>query len=264
MRLCPIASGSSGNCTYIGTDTTHILIDAGISCKRIKKETEALGISLKELSGIFITHEHADHIQGLRVLLKQFPVPLFMTPGTRDAMLKMPEFQELSGLMRTVKPDERFILKDMAIRPFSISHDAAQPVGYVVSFGHKRAAVCTDLGEYTEYTVENLKNLDALVLEANHDLHMLQVGPYPYPLKKRIMGSRGHLSNETSGALLGEILNDHMKGIFLGHLSQENNMPLLALESVRAEITLGDNPYQGRELPIEVAKRNERSTLLDI
>ena len=144
----------------------------------------------------------------------------------------------------------------------SISHDAADPVAYLVSDGRHRVGVVTDLGYYDADIVSHMDGLDALLLEANHDIHMLQVGAYPYPLKQRILGERGHLSNETSGQLLGQILHDGMQHILLGHLSKENNYDELAYETVRLEISLGDNPYRGNDFPIEVAKRDRPSSLI--
>ena len=144
----------------------------------------------------------------------------------------------------------------------SISHDAADPVAYLVSDGRHRVGVVTDLGYYDADIVSHMEGLDALLLEANHDIHMLQVGAYPYPLKQRILGERGHLSNETSGQLLGQILHDGMQHILLGHLSKENNYDELAYETVRLEISLGDNPYRGNDFPIEVAKRDRPSNLI--
>lgn len=144
----------------------------------------------------------------------------------------------------------------------SISHDAADPVAYLVSDGRHRVGVVTDLGYYDADIVSHMEGLDALLLEANHDIRMLQVGAYPYPLKQRILGERGHLSNETSGQLLGQILHDGMQHILLGHLSKENNYDELAYETVRLEISLGDNPYRGNDFPIEVAKRDRPSSLI--
>ena len=144
----------------------------------------------------------------------------------------------------------------------SISHDAADPVAYLVSDGRHRVGVVTDLGYYDADIVSHMEDLDALLLEANHDIHMLQVGAYPYPLKQRILGERGHLSNETSGQLLGQILHDGMQHILLGHLSKKNNYDELAYETVRLEISLGDNPYRGNDFPIEVAKRDRPSSLI--
>ncbi len=263
--MCSIASGSSGNCIYVGSDATHLLIDAGISGKRTEAGLEELGISGRDLDGIFITHEHADHISGLKVLARKYEIPLYATRGTIDAVKKMKSGGEIdSDLWVEVKEDQRLTLKDLTVYPLRISHDAAQPVAYRIGYGNRRVAVCTDLGEYNDYTVECLKGLDAILLEANHDVNMLQVGPYPYPLKQRILGKRGHLSNENSGRLLSRILHDGMKYISLGHLSQENNLPELAYEAVRMEITLGDNPYRAEDFQIQVARRSEISPVMEI
>ena len=168
------------------------------------------------------------------------------------------------SLFHEIEADSRLIIKDLTVSPMRISHDAAEPVAYRIGYGRKRVAVCTDLGVYNDYTVECLKGMDALLLEANHDVNMLQVGPYPYYLKQRILGDRGHLSNENSGRLLSRILHDGLKAILLGHLSKENNMPELAYESVRMEITLGENPYKAEDFAISVAQRSEPSPAVEI
>ena len=265
MRLCSIASGSSGNCIYVGSDHTHLLVDTGVSRKRIEEGLARLGIKGEELTGVLVTHEHADHIQGLGVFSRKYEIPVYATPGTIQGIQnykslgKMPE-----GLYHEVQTDTDFMLGDILVHPFSISHDANEPSGYRFQQGEKRMAVATDLGKYDAYTVENLQNLDAVLLESNHDIHMLEVGPYPYYLKQRVMGERGHLSNEVSGRLLCDILHGNMKKVLLGHLSKENNFAELAYETVKLEITLGDNPYKGEEIPISVAKRDQISEILTV
>lgn len=265
MRLCSIASGSSGNCIYVGSESTHLLVDTGISKKRIEEGLRSLEIKGEELNGILVTHEHADHIQGLGVFSRKYEIPIFATPGTirgiRDykSLGKMPE-----GLYREVHADSEFMIGDIAVHPFAISHDANEPSGYRFEQGEKRVAVATDLGKYDAYTVENLKNLNAVLLESNHDLHMLEVGPYPYYLKQRVMGERGHLSNELSGRLLCDILHGDLQNVMLGHLSKENNYAELAYETVKLEVTLGDNPYRGDEIPISVAKRDVISQVITV
>ena len=265
MRMCSIASGSSGNCIYVGSEATHLLIDAGISGKRTEAGLEELGLTGRDLDGILITHEHADHISGLGVLARKYEIPLYATKGTIDALGRMRNMGTIDPeLWVEVREDQRFTIKDLSINPMRISHDAAQPVAYRISYGSRRVAICTDLGEYNDYTVECLKGLDAILLEANHDVNMLQVGPYPYPLKQRILGSLGHLSNENSGRLLSRILHDGLKYISLGHLSQENNLPELAYETVRMEITLGENPYKAEDFQIQVARRSEISPVMEL
>ncbi|HBA63792.1 MAG TPA: ribonuclease Z [Lachnospiraceae bacterium] len=257
MRLCSIASGSSGNCIYVGSDHTHLLVDTGISKKRIEEGLTALDMKGEELDGILITHEHSDHIQGLGVFSRKYQIPIYATKGTLLGILSSTSLGRIpEGLFREIRTDVPFTIGDFNINAFDISHDANEPCGYRMESGNKAVAVATDMGIYNEYTIEHLKGLDAILLEANHDIHMLEVGSYPYQLKKRVAGSLGHLSNEASGRLLCDILNDHMKGIVLGHLSKENNYEQLAYETVKLEVTLGDNPYQGGELPISVAKRD--------
>ena len=151
---------------------------------------------------------------------------------------------------------------EIVVHPVRISHDAADPVAYILKNENHKIAIITDLGIYDDYLIEKLQGLDILLLEANHDVRMLEAGSYPYPLKRRILGERGHLSNEVSGQLLGELLHDDMKAIILGHLSKENNYAELAYETVRQEVTLGENPYKGNDFPIYVAKRNEPMPML--
>lgn len=257
MRLCSIASGSSGNCIYVGSETTHILIDVGISGKRIEAGLNELELSGRDLDGIFITHEHADHISGLGVIARKYGVPIYATKGTIAEIKKYKSAGKIEDdLFCEVREDEKLPIKDLVIHPMKISHDAAQPVGYRVSYGKKKVAVCTDLGYFNDYTVECLKGVDALLLEANHDVNMLQVGPYPYYLKQRILGDRGHLSNENSGKLLCRIAQDNLQTVLLGHLSKENNLPELAYESVRMEINMGDCPYNAGDFEIRVASRD--------
>lgn len=177
MKLCSIASGSSGNCIYVASDKTHLLVDTGISKKRIDEGLQTIGVKGEELSGILITHEHSDHIQGLGVFSRKYGIPIYATKGTIEGIKaykglgKMPE-----GLLHEVPVDVTFSIGDLDVRPFAISHDANEPSGYRIEHDKKSIAVATDLGKYDAYIVENLKKLDAVLLEANHDIHMVEVG----------------------------------------------------------------------------------------
>lgn len=260
MRLCPIASGSSGNCIYVGSDDTHLIVDCGISGKRTTAGVNSLDLSMDDISGILITHEHTDHIGGLGVLARRYGIPIYTTAMTADAIMRSPGIGKIDPtLFNAISPDVPFTIGDIEINPMRVSHDAADPVAYRFKNGDRRCAVVTDLGYYNDYIVNSLQGLDVLLIESNHDVNMLQVGPYPYPLKQRILSERGHLSNESCGQLLCEVLHDKMKQIILGHLSAENNIPELAFESVRTEITVSDIPYNGGDFPISVAKRHEPS-----
>ncbi|SFC36578.1 MBL fold metallo-hydrolase [Butyrivibrio sp. YAB3001] len=263
MRFTSIASGSSGNCTYIGSQSTHILIDAGTSKKKIEEGLRALDLSLADIKAIFVTHEHTDHISALHTILKKYEIPIYATNGTITGIRNSDKKNEMTNSeFIPILVDKEITLGDMVINPMTISHDALEPCGYRVYCEGKKIGVATDLGCYTDYTVECLSNCDALLLEANHDVRMLQTGPYPYVLKRRILGDTGHLSNDKSGELLCKLLNDKLQGIFLGHLSKENNLPELAYETVRVEIEMGDNPFHASDFPLIVANRTEISPVL--
>lgn len=265
MKLCSIASGSSGNCIFAGSDSTSLMMDTGISGKRIEEGLNEIGHTAREMNGILITHEHSDHISGLGVMARRYGIPIYATAGTKRAILNCKSVGEIpEELFREICPDADFVIGDITVSPVTISHDAAQPTAYVLRQGRKSMAVMTDLGRYDSYIVEKLQNLDLILLEANHDVHMLQVGKYPYYLKQRILGDRGHLSNELSGQLLSQILHEHLKTVILGHLSKENNYEQLAYETVRLEIDLADNPYHAGDFPIHVAKRDMVSDIFEI
>ena len=167
-------------------------------------------------------------------------------------------------LYRPVRADEQIVVGDFTVTPFSNSHDAANPVGYRAEAEGHSVGVVTDLGVYSQYTINHLLGLDAVLLEANHDVHMLEAGPYPFPLKRRILGQKGHLSNEAAGHLLNELLHDGMKHIVLGHLSKENNYAELAYETVCCEVNMGENPYHSGDFPITVARRDAMSEVIYI
>ena len=249
----------------MGDDDCRLMIDAGISGKRIEAGMNELGFTTKDMDGVLITHEHSDHIGGLGVIARKYGLPIYATPGTIEAIKRCRSVGTIDeGLFRPIAAGSTFEIKGLTVEAMPISHDAADPVAYFVSSKGKRVGVVTDLGCYDQEIVDKMRGLDALLLEANHDIHMLQVGGYPYPLKQRILGDKGHLSNERCGQLLSSVLHDHLKHILLGHLSRENNYPELAFVTVQQEITLGDNPYRANDFPIEVAPRDQVSRLVTV
>ena len=231
LEFCTIASGSSGNCTYIGSDHTKILIDAGISGKKIEEGLAELKLTGEAIDALFITHEHADHIKGAGILSRRFDIPVFATAETWAAM---------EGTLGKIAPsnkriiyaDEVCAVNDICVKPFAIPHDAAEPVGYTIFAGEKKITLATDIGHVTDTIRESIEGSDLLLLEANHDIEMLKRGGYPWHLKQRILGEKGHLSNGAAGELLAEVMSGKMKYVFLGHLSDENNDPHLAYETV--------------------------------
>ena len=264
MQLYSIASGSSGNCIYLGEEDGGILIDAGISRKRIVTGLERKGLSLDDIKAIFITHEHSDHISGLGPVLRKNPIPVYATADTVSAIWEKTNMNKISPeLFHSIRPEEEIEAGEMLVRPFSISHDAVDPVCYTVEKQGKRAAVATDMGCFDDTIIRVLGQCDSVLIEANHDINMLQVGPYPYSLKMRILGNKGHLSNTSCADLIKEILHKDLKHLVLGHLSRENNFPQLAYRTVLDELEKTET-WGTLDTRLMVASRDEPTELLKI
>lgn len=264
MQLYSIASGSSGNCIYLGEDDGGILIDAGISRKRIVTGLERKGLSLDDIKAIFVTHEHSDHISGLGPVLRKNPIPVYATADTVSAIWEKTNMNNISPeLFHSIRPEEEIEAGEMLVRPFSISHDAVDPVCYTVEKQGKRAAVATDMGCFDDTIIQVLGQCDSVLIEANHDINMLQVGPYPYSLKMRILGNKGHLSNTSCADLIKEILHKDLKHLVLGHLSRENNFPQLAYRTVLDELEKTET-WGTLDTRLMVASRDEPTELLKI
>lgn len=228
IKFCSLYSGSQGNCIFLGTDRTKILIDAGVNAKHIEQGLQAIGENPKEISAILLTHEHKDHIQGTGVFARRYRTPIYATHKTWEASVSCigPVFdQQRCGF----NPAEGSLqLGDFQIQSFSISHDAADPVAYTFFAGDRQISIVTDLGLISPEIRAYVHGSDAVLLESNHDKEMLMKGPYPWPLKQRIRGTQGHLSNDDAATFASELARDGTKIIFLGHLSQQNNTPELA------------------------------------
>ena len=265
MRMMSIASGSSGNCIYIGTENTHILVDAGISKKRIIQGLEKLDLTLDDIDAVFITHEHDDHIKGVGVLERHSITPVYGTSGTLSYITNNKNLGALpDGIFNSISPGVELCIKDLCISSISVSHDAIDPVAYTFSDGTRKMGVVTDLGVYDDAIINKFYNLNSLLIESNHDINMLMTGRYPYQLKQRILGNEGHLSNESCGRLLEEIIGPQTENILLGHLSKDNNYPVLAYETVKLEVTMGETPYHGDDIPLCIAERDRVSKILCI
>ena len=248
MNLASIASGSSGNCIYVGNEKSHFLIDAGISRKRIVEGLTQMEVAPETIQGIFV---------------RKYPVPVFATAKTIDEILSTSSLGKVDkNLFESITPDNPIYMDGIKIEASRILHDAADPVCYTVSDTESKVGVATDFGTYDEYLVEKLQGCESLLVESNHDLNMLMVGPYPYPLKKRIMGNKGHLSNERAGQFLSKVIGEECKHIFLGHLSKENNYGELAYETVKVELLLHNIDLDKANFTLQVASRTAPTCII--
>ena len=259
MKFIPLCSGSSGNATYIETGDARILIDAGLSCRRICGLLESVGVSAADLTAILVTHEHTDHIKGIEILSSKYGIPVYANADCWAKLIRLcPRI--LPERMRRFETDMDFYLGRTRVFPFTTPHDAAHSVGYVIgSAGHK-AAVCTDIGHMDKRMLSLLSGVDILLLEANHDVDMLMAGPYPYHLKKRILSGEGHLSNEDCGRALVALYATGVRNVVLGHLSKENNFPPLAVETVKSVLGMAGIT----DMHIALAKRDEPTGVFEI
>ena len=231
FQVVMLASGSKGNAALISTDSQRFLVDVGISCRELVKRMQQVGAAPEELDGVFVTHEHVDHVKGIVTFAKKYQVPLYASQGTwRAVFSRYPELNRANCRLT----GQRLLVGDVSIACFATSHDAAQPQGYSFFWrsGETKCTYVTDTGFVTPAVREAVLGSDVLILEANHDVEMLKNGSYPYELKQRILGTRGHLSNNTAGQFLLQ-LEKMPRRIFLAHLSEQNNLPKLALDTVK-------------------------------
>ena len=233
MRITTFASGSSGNCTLVSGCGSHILIDAGISMKRIKAALALSGLRPEDISGILVTHEHSDHISGIAMLNKTCRIPIF-APRTVAEHLRY-AVAGVEESLHIIPVGERFALGPLTVTAFRTPHDTAESVGYRIE-GDGIFAFATDTGHISEEMERGLTGADAVIIEANHDVDMLMDGPYPAYLKKRILSADGHLSNADCGVLARRLAESGTRSILLGHLSRENNTPSVAYEAVHAAL----------------------------
>src|SRR5712671_5016615 len=241
LSVSMLASGSRGNCAIVASTCTRILVDAGISCRETFKRMKTLGEDAHSLSAILITHEHSDHVYGLATLAKKLRIPVYMTGATHEAWARAIRHEK--GERPQLEKYERFEsghgfqVGDIAVRPFTIPHDAADPVGFTFRAEGTKVGIATDLGYMPASVRDHLRRCDVLVIESNHDLEMLRVGPYPWSVKQRVMSRVGHLSNESLAQFFAEDYDGGASYIVLAHLSEENNHPEIALRA--AEEALG-------------------------
>lgn len=252
-RFCSLFSSSSGNCTFIGSSKTGVLIDAGVSAKKLKEALLSREIDPSSIAGIFITHEHSDHIKGMRILASTFRIPVYGSEGTITALEEIGQLT--AKFPYGVIGKEGLEVGDLFIKPFSIPHDAAEGYGYRIALPDGQcAAVATDTGHITDEIRDNFRGCQLVMLESNHDVNMLRNGPYPYHLKRRILSPEGHLSNEDCAKTVTELLKKGTTRFFLGHLSTENNFPDLAYQESYAALTEA-GAVLSRDYLLEVNKK---------
>jgi len=238
MKFCTLASGSGGNCTFVSCKGTNLLIDTGISMRRISASLKCLNYDLSDISGILITHSHSDHISALKMLSKYYCIPIYAPAQTARVICS--SVPETRPFMSAFEPDGRFELGSISVSSFRTPHDSYDSVGYCLSSGGKTLSFVTDLGYVTEKILNSITGSDAVILESNHDVEMLKNGNYPYFLKERIINNNGHLSNDQCGALAAHLVSSGTKRIVLAHLSKENNIPQLAYKTVCSCIESSD------------------------
>ncbi|MGH7885908.1 MAG: MBL fold metallo-hydrolase [Thermodesulfobacteriota bacterium] len=250
MKVCTLASGSSGNSVYLETAYSKILIDAGISLRQIKLRLENIGVNIKELDAVIISHEHTDH----SLAVSKINVPVYVSTSTtfmwKDKVQHLREFDS-----ETV-----FELNDLEITPFSVPHDAIDPVGFTFNDGTKKLGIATDIGSVTSLVVEKLKDSNILILESNHDTEILLYSNYPWQLKQRIKGRLGHLSNKQSAWLLKKIFHNNLEHIVLAHLSKVNNCPEIAYKTSYNVL----ESYDAQHVTLSVAPRNSVSEVISV
>ncbi|KXG73920.1 MBL fold metallo-hydrolase [Thermotalea metallivorans] len=264
FRFCSLASGSSGNCQYIASEEYRILLDVGLTGKKIIQCLEGIGEEIGKIDGILVSHEHSDHIRGIGVLSRRFHIPIYANTKTWN------EIKDKIGVVheeniRVFHTGEPFAIGDIRVKAFPISHDAMEPVGFSFYHDQGKISVATDLGYVDDRIKAEIQDSDLLVLESNHDVEMLKMGKYPWYLKKRILGDKGHISNETAGNVIAEMMeaNAPIRHVLLAHLSKENNFPELAYETVRG-ILESRKIKVGMDLNIDLTYRDRVSKVYDV
>lgn len=257
MQIHVLASGSTGNATFIRLGDANILIDAGISARRIKNSLAAIDMNVEDLDGVLITHEHRDHVAGLTTLTKKYRLPVYTRPGTWQAMYCRKDLPTECCF----DLESSLEIKSVKIESFDILHDAADPIGFNLYYKDTKCSLATDLGFVTNTVKTALSGADAIVFESNHDVEMLKTGSYPWHLKKRIMSNRGHLSNVDAGWTLAKLDRKSHTDVFLAHLSQENNRPELAQRTVE-EILTQQGCVLGEEVAIKTTYPDRTASLV--
>ena len=261
LNFSSLYSGSTGNSLFLQTDNTNLLIDAGVSAKKITEALASFNVNMEDIDAIIVTHEHIDHVQSIGTLSKKYNLPVYATKETFDAMPKQTE-KILYKNINFINSNENFEINDLTIKPFSIPHDAINPVGYTIFNKNKKISIATDIGNMTLDILNTIEGSSFLLLESNYDPEILKLCSYPYHLKERIAGNNGHLPNYIAGRTIAYLINTGLSQVVLGHLSKESNFPELAYKTVINELIKKDIDLNNIDL--SVASRTEPTKLFKL
>lgn len=262
LKCCSLYSGSSGNSFFIQSENTKILIDAGVSCKKIETSLKTnFNLNLKDIDAIFVTHEHIDHSKSLNLISSKYNIPVFASRGTWLALKEKTE-KISNGNKKILVLDKSFVFKDLRIFPFSTHHDAAEPCGFNIYNNNSKISVATDLGHIDDRIFNNLKDSSFIMLESNYEPNILKISSYPYKLKRRILSEHGHLSNGEAGETISKLINFGLKDALLIHLSKENNIPEIAYETVVEK--LKKQNFSLDNINLTVAPRDNTSKIFKV
>lgn len=262
LKCCSLYSGSSGNSFFIQSENTKILIDAGVSCKKIETALQTgFNLSLKDIDSIFVTHEHIDHTKSLNLISSKYNLPVFASRGTWNALKEKTE--KISADNKKIfEVDKSFKFKDLRVFPFSTYHDAAEPCGFNIYNNNSKISIATDLGHIDDRIFNNLKNSNFLMLESNYEPSILKLSSYPYNLKRRISSGQGHLSNGDAGETISKLMNYGLKDALLIHLSKENNVPEIAYETVVEKLKCSNCSLD--DINLNIAPRDNLSKIFNV
>jgi len=261
MKFCSLYSGSTGNSLFVQGEDTKILIDAGVSAKKIIEALESIDVDIKEINGILITHEHIDHIKSIGTLAKKYNIPIYANLGTWNGVENEKSVIKIEE-KNYFKIGEKFEIGDLKINSFSTSHDAMDSCGFTIENDNKKISIATDLGEMTNEVMSNLKTSKFVLLESNYEPEVLRYCGYPYSVKTRIAGKKGHLSNSEAGKTISKLIENGLGNVMLGHLSKESNFPELAQKTVLNEMM--QRGIKENEIELTIASRTNPSKIVNI
>ena len=258
FKFCNLYSGSSGNCSFIKTENTQILVDCGVSSKKIEEALSSIGESVDNINAIIISHEHSDHVKGLAAICKKHNIPIYANTKTFEKINQNIATEN----KRSFNSNEKFEIGDITVEPFSIPHDAADPCGYTLFSDNKKISIATDIGHINNNIIKHIDGSEFILLEANYDPEVLKYTKYPFKLKSRIAGPTGHLSNQVAGQTINYLIKSGLKNAILGHLSKESNFPELAYQTVVDELI--SNGTNLDNFNLSIASRDVPGKLLNI